>query len=70
MKRIIRSLAEVKRRVKKAGFKIISEEPLRDGYGIQIITDHGHVINVYYTNSVVVQGNNQQQMRDILTKKE
>jgi hypothetical protein len=62
------SLAEVKRRIKKARFKIIVEERLRDDHGTQIVTNYGHVVNVYDTKTVVIQGKHQQQMCEILTQ--
>jgi hypothetical protein len=64
------SLAEVKRRVKKAGFKITIERRLPDNDGTQIVTDRKHVVNVYDTKTVLIQGEHQQEMREILTKEE
>jgi hypothetical protein len=68
MKRIIVSLAEVKRRIQKSGFQIIVQDRLRDNHGTQIITNHGHVVKVYDTGTVLIQGKHQEQMRIILTR--
>jgi hypothetical protein len=56
MSGIIMSLAEVKQRIYDSGFQIIVEDRLGDNHGTQIVTDLEHVVNVYDTETVVVQG--------------
>ncbi len=62
------TLPMVRKRIENAGLDIFIERRLPDNMGTQIVTIKNHVINVYDSGSVVVQGVNRDQMENILTQ--
>jgi hypothetical protein len=63
------SLSMVRRQIKRSGIEIFKEERLPNDTGTQIVTILGHVVNVYDNGSVYPDGQNAEQMTEILLRK-
>lgn len=62
-------LPEVRRRIIAAGLDLTVEERLPNHLGTQLMTLRGHVVTVYDTHKVVIGGQMQPQMFQLLTAK-
>jgi hypothetical protein len=62
------TLSMVRKRIENAGFEIFAERRLPDNTGMQIVTTLSHVVNVYDSGSVLIQGSNSEQMKEVLSQ--
>jgi ribonuclease HIII len=69
MKTIVMTLAEVRQRLNESEFEIIIDKRLPNNLGTHIVTIQGHVIDVYDSDKVVIQGKNREQITNILAQK-
>jgi hypothetical protein len=61
-------LSEVIIRLHEEGLTISIERRVPTNLGYQIVTHCGHVINVYDSRTVDIQGKHKEEMRKVLTK--
>ena len=70
MARLIMRLSEVIIRLHEEGLTISIEWRLPTNLGYQIITHRGHVINVYDSRTVDIQGKHKEEVYKLLTKEQ
>lgn len=56
------SFQEIKKQIQDKGFKILSEADLGNGKGVQLETDRGQKISVYFNGTVTIQGKNSEEL--------
>lgn len=52
--------------IKSAGFEVISDKPMKNGYGDTIRISNGCIVNVYHTGKVSFQGKNTEPIKDLI----
>jgi hypothetical protein len=70
MARLIMRLSKVILRLHEEGLTISIERRLPTNLGYQIVTQRGHVINVYDSQTIDIQGKHKEEMGKLLTKEQ